>query len=379
MSAEMEEGAMQSQFDVAVVGAGVSGLVCAQALRQQGHSVVVLEKSRGLGGRLATRRLPHAFADHGVRCLQVQGNLSQQLIQTLAARAVIQPWVTAIEEWSPFGISAGLDIQHYGSPNGITAAAKFLSTGLEIYRGQRVQSVAFGSTWELMLEAASGERMPNVRAKALVVAIPAPQALLLLEPLANIGAGLPTDRLPPGDFWAKLRSPTFNACITAIATYPSSLALPAWKALTASQDAEIAWISFDQSKSPGAIDPVLVVQSNAAFAEQHREAEDLSAIGQHLLSRVKELIPQLPSPDLLQVHRWRYAFARNPLAEPYLTAAPLPLVCAGDWCGGRQIESALQSGLAAAAAIAHQLGTSMADSEDSFSELIFSKLLNGIN
>jgi renalase len=82
-------------------------------------------------------------------------------------------------------------------------------------------------------------------------------------------------------------------------------------------------------------------------------------------------MPQLPTPDLLQVHRWRYAFPRHPLAEHYLSAAPLPLVCAGDWCGGKQIESALQSGLAAAGAIAHQLpGTSILDSAASFSELL---------
>ena len=43
--------------DIAVIGAGIAGLVCAQQLSQAGYSVVVVEKSRGLGGRLATRRL----------------------------------------------------------------------------------------------------------------------------------------------------------------------------------------------------------------------------------------------------------------------------------------------------------------------------------
>jgi renalase len=365
MSAEMEEGTMQSTFDVAVVGAGLAGLVCAQALRQQGYRVVVVEKSRGLGGRLATRRLPQAFADHGVRCLEVQGDLSQQLIQTLCAQKVIRPWTKEIDEWSPFGISTGTEIQHYASPHGITAAAKFLSTGLEIYRGQQVQSVAFSQTWDLMLEPANVEPMPNVEAKALIVAIPAPQAAMLLEPLAEDLAELAAD-----DFLTKLRSLKFDPCLTTIATYPSTLSLPSWKALISSQDPEIAWVSFDNSKSPDATCPVLVVQSNATFAEQHLETDDLQAIGHHLLARITELLPSLPTPSLLQVHRWRYAFARNPLAENYLSAAPLPLVCAGDWCGGKQIERALQSGLAAAGAIAHHFGASIPDSEASFSELL---------
>ena len=43
--------------DIAVIGAGMAGLVCAQQLSQAGYSVVVVEKSRGVGGRVATRRL----------------------------------------------------------------------------------------------------------------------------------------------------------------------------------------------------------------------------------------------------------------------------------------------------------------------------------
>ncbi|MEH2425805.1 MAG: FAD-dependent oxidoreductase [Nostoc sp.] len=43
--------------DIAVIGAGIAGLVCAQQLSLAGYSVLVVEKSRSLGGRLATRRL----------------------------------------------------------------------------------------------------------------------------------------------------------------------------------------------------------------------------------------------------------------------------------------------------------------------------------
>lgn len=43
--------------DIAVIGAGIAGLVCAQQLSQAGYSVLVVEKSYGLGERLATRHL----------------------------------------------------------------------------------------------------------------------------------------------------------------------------------------------------------------------------------------------------------------------------------------------------------------------------------
>ena len=42
---------------VAVIGAGIAGAACARALTLAGHSVRVFDKSRGPGGRLATRRV----------------------------------------------------------------------------------------------------------------------------------------------------------------------------------------------------------------------------------------------------------------------------------------------------------------------------------
>ena len=41
----------------AVIGAGMAGIACARTLVQAGHRVTVFEKSRGLGGRMATRDL----------------------------------------------------------------------------------------------------------------------------------------------------------------------------------------------------------------------------------------------------------------------------------------------------------------------------------
>jgi len=48
---------MVSKPRTAVIGAGMAGLTCATALRAAGHGVLVLDKSRGPGGRMSTRRL----------------------------------------------------------------------------------------------------------------------------------------------------------------------------------------------------------------------------------------------------------------------------------------------------------------------------------
>ncbi|HCF27786.1 MAG TPA: hypothetical protein DEV81_11445 [Cyanobacteria bacterium UBA11049] len=70
-------------FDVIVIGAGIAGLVCAQQLQSCGYKLVV-EKSRGLGGRVATRRLYDSRADRGACYLSLKGELLGQFVQFLS-------------------------------------------------------------------------------------------------------------------------------------------------------------------------------------------------------------------------------------------------------------------------------------------------------
>lgn len=336
--------------DVAVVGAGLAGLICAQQLKQAGYRVVVVEKSRGLGGRLATRRLHHSCADHGVRSLDVQGQLSQHLIQALLTSEVIHLWAEGfLKGETPSPADSPSTQPHYAAASGLTAVAKFLAQGLEVWRGQRVQALKATDFWQLTLEASGVDPLPLLSARAVVMAIPAPQALTLLERLLAAE--------PAADLIQQVQSVQFDPCITAIATYPSEkLAdlkhLPEQAQMFADAvAANLAWISIENTKRPAEV-PIIVAQSTAKFAEQYLEVSDLQPVGQQLLDAAASLASWLDSPVELQVHRWRYAFVRQPLPEPCLaTALPLPLVGCGDWCGDktdRPIERALQSGLAAA-------------------------------
>lgn len=352
--------------DVVVIGAGMAGLVCAQRLHQQGYRVVVVEKSRGLGGRVATRRLPNGCADHGVRYLDAQGALSDYLIQVLTRQGVLHQWTDTIHtldrtELDRPGQIHGSTAPHprYTAQPGITAVAKHLAMGLEVWCNQRVHTIqpTPDRTWEISLEPNGVDSVRPLTAKAIVIAIPAPQALMLLEPLTR--TGLPGDRVPD-EMITALQSVQFDPCITAIAVYPpkhlsDALNLP-WKAITCPDDPDLDWVAIDSSKrSP--LDhstlnhPIVILQSTATFAQTHLESTDLQSVGHYLIDRAAQsLVSWLGAPELVQVHRWRYAFVSRPLSNSYLTASyPLPVVCAGDWCGGGSIESALRSGVASAA------------------------------
>ncbi len=343
-------------LDVAIIGAGVAGLTCAQQLHQAGYKVVVLEKSRGVGGRMATRRIEETYVDHGVRYLEPQGTFLPSLIESLSDRGILKVWTDTVYEFNSSFSSSHSPFPRYVAPTGMTAVAKFLATGLDIWLNQRVEAIAPTQTqaWYLTLNSPDHTHH-GLRAKAIVIAIPAPQALMLVEPLTQAGLS--------SVFLNSLRSVEFNPCISVIAGYPAQRQHdleqlnPGWKSLSVLEDTDLAWIGLDSSKRPDAISPVFVLQSTAKFAQSYLDTTDLKPAGHRLLSHAAQLlIPWLNSPDWFQVHRWRYAFPQTPLNQDCLaTTTPLPLVCCGDWCGGNLIESAINSGFVAAVKINHHL------------------------
>ncbi len=343
-------------FDVAVIGAGMAGLSCAQRLRLAGYSVAVVEKSRGPGGRVATRRVQGTRADHGARYLEPQGDAVQELIDVLVDRHILKLWTNNVGEFRQGEISS-IPSSCYVAPAGMNAVGKYLAEDLDIWYGRRVTAISRTDSqmWRLSLEVTDDnlEIPQELIAKAVVVAIPAPQALMFLD--SEIG-------LSPG-FIDKLRSVEYDPCITVMAGYSAeresdlSNLNPQWKSVSFPDDSDLAWVGLDSSKRIDPQQPVFVVNSTANFADRHLESTDLPTVGQELLDRTSEhLIPWLKEPEWLQVHRWRYAFCRNPLPVSCLPAeGTLPLVCAGDLCGDGQIEAALRSGVAAANWVNSQL------------------------
>lgn len=332
-------------FDVAIIGAGLAGLACAQQLHQSGYRVVIVEKSRGVGGRMATRRLETTCADHGVRYLEAQGKWLPPLIEVLLQRDILQVWQNPDNQLNNDEI-----ITRYVAPAGMTAVAKFLTKGLGIWLNRRVEAITktAENTWHLTLNSPD-ETLKELTASAVILAIPAPQALMLVEPLAQT---------VPSDFLDSLRSVEFDPCITVIAGYQTDqLSLPSWQEKSLANHSDLDWIALDSSKRPNPKAPIFVLQSTADFANRYLDTEDLKPVGQQLLSNAAQLlIPGLDSPEWLQVHRWRYAFPKLVLSQDYLySATPLPIICCGDWCGGNLIDGAFNSGVAAANKINDQL------------------------
>jgi hypothetical protein len=308
--------------------------------------------------------LHETLADHGTCYLTPKGEEFQALLKQLVVAGVVQSWTDTVHELSAAGSPAPVadHYSRYVAPAGMTAIAKWLATSLDIRLSHLVQALAaVDDHWQLTIQKTNSDATKTTEtltAGAIVMAIPAPQAAALLQ-------SLPSEVLPEA-FLQQVKAVAFMPCLSVMAGYAPERQqdwfsqYPEVRSLTFMKDANLSWLGLDSSKRspvsqtalPQTTPPqtVFVLQSTATFAEQYLDAIDLQAAGYQLLKRSAEkLAPWLAKPDWLQVHRWRYAFATTPLSQPYLTAAtPVPLICAGDWCGGMKVEQAFLSGLAVA-------------------------------
>jgi renalase len=326
--------------EVAVIGAGIAGLTCARQLQQAGKTVVLIDKSRGLGGRLATRRLAATHADHGVCYLQAKGDLFQGWIDELVSVGILRVWTNGIHHLSADGTlqPPTKSAPYYAAPMGATSIAKYLGRDLEIIGDKLITAISpIDNGWRLSAK----DPQFSLTAAQVIIATPPVQALNIMRESVD-----PT-------CIQQLASVKFTRSITTIAAYPATdqtaAAVIPWQGIHCIEHPSLAWIGLDSSKQIEPKQPVLVIQSSAAFAEQYFDAPDLSIIGQKLLDTVVPLIPTLHTPELIQVHRWGYAFAQNPLTDRFITAQTnAPLYFCGDWCGGNRVESAYLSGMALA-------------------------------
>lgn len=342
-----------AMWDVVVIGAGLSGLTAARQLHEFGYTVLVVDKSRGLGGRLATRRVNEQPIDHGCRFLQPGLANDFSLLDDLLAAQIIQPWrpqVLTLNQRDQI-VAAPHAETYYISPAGMNTVAKALAEGLLIQRPCQVTDVLpIPNGWQIKAETTPANAEP-IQARAVVMAIPAPQILPILESAQA--------QLPALTEWLNQIEPVqFDPVITVMAGYaPDTDTRPNFQAsgpdgwMFSGHDTSIVrWAALDSSKRPRAETPVVVVHSGPQFAALFLAAQILEPAGQELLDAASEKLGDwLKTPAWKQVHRWRYGFVTVPSGSNVVSAKAVPtLVGCGDWCGGYDAQAAVASGQAAA-------------------------------
>ncbi len=312
-----------------VVGAGIAGLMAARAIQAAGRRVTVLDKGRGVGGRLATRRIEDGTFDHGAQFFTVRSQRFRLYVDRWLEDGAAALWARGFggpdREPNPDG-----NARYRGVP-GMTAIPKWLAQGLDVRLEVRIAAIREAeSGWELEAEDGS-----LYRGDALVLTPPVPQALTLLE---AGGVSLP-DRI--GGALAAVR---YDPCIALMVLLDSPAKVPDPGAVRFERG-DVRWLADNHRKGVSEAYG-LTVHTSPDFSRAHWDLPGEAIAGQ-LLDQLKPWMDGEVRAN--QVHKWRYSrpqltFSGNYLALP----GRFPLVFAGDAFGGPLVEGAALSGLEAA-------------------------------
>lgn len=77
---------------VAIIGAGIAGLSCAQDLEAHGFAVTIFDKSKGVGGRMSHRYFGDWEADHGAQYFTARDPLFQSEVAQWVQAEAAKPW-----------------------------------------------------------------------------------------------------------------------------------------------------------------------------------------------------------------------------------------------------------------------------------------------
>lgn len=310
---------------VIVVGAGIAGLTAARTLVGAGHDVRLVDKGRGPGGRMATRRLGSATVDHGAQFFTARSD---------EFAAFVAPWLAdgLVYEWCRGFSGAGDGYPRYAVRGGMNALAKRLAEGLDVRCPQLVFAIRDGdsATWSVVTD--DGVAHP---ADAVVVTCPLPQAYSLLV-TASVEV--------PEALWRTEYDRTL--ALLAVLDRPSSVPAPGG----VQGAAGFTFVGDNQAKGLSAV-PALTLHADPAWSEAHWDDERGDAL-QLLLSAARPWIGDAAVVQS-QLKRWRFATPRTIWPDRcWVAPGNSPLVIAGDAFAGPKVEGAVLSGLAAAAAIA---------------------------
>ena len=332
-------------MDIAIIGAGMSGLICARALQERGHHVTVYEKSLAVSGRMSTRQTELGGFDHGAQYLTATTAAFKKATATWSKSGWLVPWsgtLVALEQGrvTPAAPTKAKTIRYVGVP-GMRSIGENLARGLDVRTGQRVEAVEkFGQQWLLAVQA---DTVPITASAgpfdAVVVSAPADQAAELLH-----------------------ADPAFAQSALGAKNQPC------WSLLLAFEDAldlgydgawvsgsRLAWLARDASKPGRRPGEHWIAQASAAWSTEHLEDEPERA-KEKLLKAFHEATGSHVQPVYVAVHRWRYAQATLPIDGDCLWNEKLRLGACGDWfhaglVGSGRIENAYLSGVAVAAKI----------------------------
>lgn len=325
---------------VAVVGAGISGLFAARTLVDHGMKVSIFEKSRGVGGRMASRRVDgESRFDHGAQYFTARDPRFQRYVESWIEQKVVAPWPESgqrIVVLKNGAIESESSSQNrFVATPAMNSICKHLASGLNIEKQIRVGSVEKSDGRILLLDDNQTKLGTFDR---VIVSAPASQAAELLSEFPSLSE--PIGRIEMAE------------CFAAMISFEKPITLEWVGAFL--HDSFLTWAARNSSKPNRNKEfENLVLHADPKWTMEHWE-EDPEKVAGEMLDEFWRVSGIEAQPNVhLQGHRWKFAIANANVENSYgcFFDRDFGIVACGDWANGSRVEGAFLSGMSAAGRI----------------------------
>lgn len=295
----------------AIIGAGLAGATFSFLARQQGFSCIVLEKSRGAGGRAGSKRFGKNSVDLGASIISFGDEELTELREVLLKNRVIERWQSA----------------YVGVPC-MSAISRFLLRDTPFLTETKAHHIERkGNKWLIR----NNKYQPICTAEHVIIAAPAIQSAMLLATVPNSGA------------------------LLQFANQAGSQTHPQWSMWVTTKETDSAPLQpcqhpileslikdSDKPQRPAGNHETWVIQASPQWSKDHLDTskDDVKATLIDAFNKATET----PVIDAGEPHRWlfgRQAMALSP--RPFLLDNTLNIALIGDWLCQGDAEGAMMS------------------------------------
>jgi len=326
--------------ELCIVGAGLAGVGIAYRLRDEPVEVTILEKSRGVGGRAATRRRNDCRYDHGANYLKDSDGRTDELVRELGDEGLVdidQPIWTfdADGEVTP---GDRQEAHKWTWTEGITQFAKRLldRTDATVNKATRVDGLSRTAEGWTLSDTDGGSHGPF---EQVVLTPPAPQTAELLASTTiddEASTDGVTDQLAAAT--DAVGEVPYRTIRTFVLQYPFAVDRPYYALINTDRDHPIGWLARESCKRGHVPDgeSLLIVQMAPDWSTDYYD-DPLESAAEEVAEMVAELLDddRLVEPGWVDDQGWRYAQPNAGLDN--VTVSDLRehgLYVAGDWLVG---------------------------------------------
>lgn len=291
-----------------IIGGGIAGLVAGKLLQQFGIDVTILDKGRGIGGRMATRRIScpgygEGVFDYGLQYITARSEAFKQWLNHWVDNGRIEVWDCASR------LAEDRDLQKYRGVQSNRSIAKSLARDLNTYTSKKIVNLA----WDRVKWSSSADDGSLYHSDILIMTPPLPQSIELLRS-SNIPLSETT--------FEQLSQVSYRMCLAVLMIVSAPIQVHPSGSYWVGGD-KLEWIACNHQKGISPDCYAVTLHASADFSEHHYEKDKRDMGAQELINAARKYLGESNVIDY-QVHVWKYSTPINHFGEPFFSSQKSP-------------------------------------------------------